>query len=194
MQRAYEITRQRHVHAMIVARRKVDGDELPVGIRYCGVCFAEQLGGAVILSLGLEYAAVADRAGLADTSVGRAQQRRRIGILRTRVGLQRPREERIEMRVRVGSGLRGFAHVDAIALRDLPDQEILPWTPGPARRPVHDARKQAMRQQVLHKHAGTHQRVSIRTSRSARIVSAANGGRNRPSWRPSGSMITTAAL
>src|SRR6185312_10636650 len=45
--------------------------------------------------------------------------------------------------------LRGLAHVHAIAAHDLPDQEILPRPPRPARGDAYDARERALRQQIL---------------------------------------------
>lgn len=49
-----EFAGERHVHAVVVARREIDGGEAAVGVRPCGVLVAEQFGGAEGLALGLE--------------------------------------------------------------------------------------------------------------------------------------------
>ena len=52
---------QRHVHAVVIARRQVDGDEAAVAVRSARLVVAEQFGGGVVVALGLEDAAVFDR-------------------------------------------------------------------------------------------------------------------------------------
>src|SRR6185437_7627047 len=80
---------QRHVHAVVVARRQVDGDEPAVAVRRGGGLVAtEKFGGGVVLTLGLEDAAVDDGAGLADAAVGRREQGSRVGVGTPRIRAQ----------------------------------------------------------------------------------------------------------
>ncbi|CAM5496232.1 hypothetical protein RLIN73S_02511 [Rhodanobacter lindaniclasticus] len=97
---------QRHVHAVVVARRQVDGGEAAVAVRRGGGLVAtEQFGGGVVLALGLEDAPVDDRAGLADAAVGGREQGGRVGVGLARAGFELAREERIEVLVGQRIGL-----------------------------------------------------------------------------------------
>jgi hypothetical protein len=113
-----------HVHAVVVARGQVDGGKQAVVVRLGVLRIAQQLGGGERLALGLEDAAVLDRAQLADAAVGWHQQGAavRVGTAGTR--LERAGEEGIEAgvgtRVRVGR----LAQVDLELLRHSVDQQL----------------------------------------------------------------------
>ena len=135
-----------------------------------------------------------DAAGLADATVRGAEHRIGIGIQRPRAVLERAREERIEILVRGGIRFVGFVEIDVVLPDEIPDQRVLPRRERPARRPAHDAREKAMRQEILRGDGGAHQPEPDSASRSAAIVFATNGGRNRPASRPLGSMMIADAL
>jgi hypothetical protein len=157
LQRAF----QGHVHTMVVARRQVDGGERTIAVGDRRRFVAQQFSGAVVLALGLEDTPVNDAAGLADTTVGRRQQGRRIGIGRPCIGSQLAGEEGIEVLIGQRIRLRGLGHVDVVVAHDGTDQPVLPGSEGPAGGPVDHARQSTVRKYVLQDQLECH-RTSIR--------------------------------
>src|SRR6185437_7012767 len=86
--------------------------------------------------------------------------------------------------------LRGFVHVDAIALHYARDQEILPRPPAPARGGADDAAQGLLRQQVLQRDGGRHARSIKRwvARHAGRKTTAAphakDQGEMQASWCP----------
>ena len=196
VQRLDERSRERDVHAMVVARGEVYGEEISIRILFSSCGVAEQLGGGAMEAFRLEDAPVArDRPGLAYPPVGGAQHSA-ARPRHARAGLQRAREERVEARVGARIGLDRFAHVDRVGRDDAADQPVLPRAPRPARGPIDDARERTMRQQILQRDGKPHAQPCVPASvaRSSATACAANGGRNMPTSRPSGSTITAEPL
>ena len=187
---------QRRVDPVVVARGQVYGDEMSIFIRRRGGGIAEQFSGAEIETLGLEDAAVNDRAELADAAVGGAGNGVRIHRRAARSGHQRTREEGIETGIGERIRLLRLRHVNLVLFHHRRNQEVFPRPPRPARRPIDEARQQPMRQYILQCHARTHGqfRVAARVTRSAVSADAVNGGRNMPTSRACGSTITAEPL
>src|SRR6185437_13928014 len=147
---------QRHVHAVVIARRKVNRREHAVAILFGGARIGEQLGHRVCAALGLQDAAVPDAADLTDAPIGGRQDRVAVAVGVACVLAQRAGKERIETRIRERVRLRGFRHVDAVRAYHATDQEVLPWPPGPARGGAHDAAECFLRNEILEEGRGTH--------------------------------------
>ncbi len=143
-------TGQRHVHAVVILGRQVDGGELAAHERrgHCRVT-AQQLLRAETVALGLEDAAVLDRAKLADGTVGGAQDGARGLVQWAGTRLQGAGEEGIEVLVGAQVLDQRFAHVDLITLGEPGGEGVL----EPAHAALGDAagqpRQQVVRQQVL---------------------------------------------
>ncbi len=93
---------QRHVHAVVVVGREVDGHEVTAREfrRQRGVA-AEQGRGRVVDALGLQQRVARDAAGLAHRAIGRAERRRCFRVETACAGAQPAGEEVVEARVAV---------------------------------------------------------------------------------------------
>ncbi len=102
-------TGQRRVHAMIVARRQVHGDETAVEVRCGSVFVGKQLGDAEVEALGLEDAPVVNRTCLTDAAVRRAEDG--VGVVRgnARAGFSSRVKKALKLAYAAGSGWRASA-------------------------------------------------------------------------------------
>ena len=187
VQRAGQGAGPGHVHAVVVAWRKVDVGKATVGIRQCRFGVAKQLGCSEALPLGLEDPAVLDSAALAHASVGRHQQGRRVRIRRARADGERPGEKSIEAGIVRRLGVRGLGDVDLEMGDCQRDQPVLEPADTAVGHRSRQAREQAMRQQILGQHRGFHWPAPDSVRRSAAIAFQSSGGRINPACRPCGS-------
>ena len=144
-----QFTFQRHVHAVVVARREVDRHEGAVSVSCGSAGVGKQFGHRVGAALRLQDAAGLDAADLADASVGGREDRVVVALGAARPIAQCTGEKRVEARICERIRLRRFRHVDAVRTHHAADQEVFPGPPGPARGRAHDATQGFVRQQVL---------------------------------------------
>ncbi|MNG98332.1 hypothetical protein D3C79_574710 [compost metagenome] len=101
------------------------------------------------MALGLEDAAVLDRAELADGTVGRAEDRPRGFVQRTRTRLEGAGEEGVEVLVGGDVFDQGLGHVHLVALGEPAGEGVLEPAHAAFGDAAGQARQQVMRQQVL---------------------------------------------
>ena len=102
---ALQMTTHRHVHAVIIAWRQVDGmEESIVEIAGCRI-IGEQVPEGIMMSLGLQYPVVGQSAALADFSVTGRNKRGRIRVNRSGASRQFASKKGIE-RFKIGCGFQ----------------------------------------------------------------------------------------
>ncbi|MNI80124.1 hypothetical protein D3C73_1366240 [compost metagenome] len=114
------------MHAVVVLRRQVDGREVATHERrsVCRIA-TQQFQHAEAVALGLEHAAVLDRAELADRAVGGAEDRARGFVQRTGTVFQCAGEERVEVLVGGQVFDQRLGHVHLITLGEPGGEGIL---------------------------------------------------------------------
>src|SRR5690606_6069599 len=140
----------RHVHPVIVARRKIDGGEIAADERRRALGLAaQQVGQTVRVPLGLENAAVLNGAELADGAVDRADYAARFGIQGAGAGPELAGEELVESFVGQRILQLGFAHVYAVSAHEARDHPVLDGGRAAICGMAHQARHQVMGRQIL---------------------------------------------
>ena len=108
---------QRHVDAVVILGRQIDGGEVAILERRNQILIAaQQLASAVVVALGLDDATLLDRTELADGTIHRQRQGQGIFYHGADTGLELAGEELVEALV-VGRALvQRLAHVDLVLL------------------------------------------------------------------------------
>ncbi len=139
---------QRHVHAVIVARRQVHGAKLAVGeLAGQREIAAQQLRRGERAALGLQQLVAIDMAAGANRAVRRADQRALVTGQRAGTVPQRAGEETHEIRIGARVRLRRVGQIDLVGADQAIDQQLLEPRLARTGQVVDEARDRVMRQQ-----------------------------------------------